>query len=616
MTKPKAKNKAIEEKLGLLPDRPGVYIMHDKTGKVIYIGKANNLRNRVRSYFRKHRRLDMKTPLLRSEIFDFEYMLTASEREALNLEANLVRKHKPPYNIFLKDDKSYPYLKLTAEPYPRAVLTRKIVDDGGKYFGPYSAFGVKRMLDLIQELFHLRECAHDLSKPRSRPCLNYQIKRCLGCCVGKVAEDDYNRLVDEVAEFIRGRCSGLLDRLRFQMKACAAKQDYEGAANYRDRIGGIEDILSKQSVVNVKPVDEDYIAAESKFDKVVAQVMFVREGKLMGGENFRLDGVAGASQSEILGSFVKLYYDVASTIPPAIFLEGRISEKGDIEDWLSAKAGRKVRLQTPQRGDRLKTIELAKQNAAEKLREIIQREEKDFRAIKEGLKGLKDALHLRRRPHRIECYDISNLGKDNRGFTAVGSRVVLIDGVPDKDEYRRYKIRTVERQDDYAMMREVIERRLKEFERAPEGIEALDLLLLDGGKGHLGTIYSLLDEKGFAGKIQIAALAKQEEDVFLPGQEEPVKLEPTNPALRLLVKIRDEAHRFAGNYQRVLRHKAIRESVLDKIPGVGPSRKLELLSHFKSVKRISEATVDELTEVKGVDRNLAERIRIYLQSEG
>jgi excinuclease ABC subunit C len=611
----KRKSKAIEEKLALLPDRPGVYIMQDEKGKVIYIGKAKSIRSRVRSYFRKHRRLDMKTILLRSEIQDFEYVITASEREALNLEANLVRKHKPEYNIHLKDDKSYPYIKLTAERFPRAILTRKVEEDGGRYFGPYSAFGVRRMLNLIQEIFHLRECAHDLTKPRKRPCLNYQIKRCLGCCVGNVTEEDYNRLVEEVAEFILGRCSKLLDRLRFQMKACSANQDYEGAAAYRDRIRAVEDILSKQSVVHVKPVDEDYVAMERKFDRVVAQVMFVREGKLMGGEHFRLDGVAGGSDSEVLGGFVKLYYDVASTIPPAIYLGGRIEEKGDIEDWLSEKAGRKVRVQTPQRGNRLKMVDLAKQNAAEKLREIIKREERDERAIRDGLKGLKEALHLKRRPRRIECYDISNLGRDNRGFTAVGSRVVLIKGVPDKNEYRRYRIRTVTEQDDYAMMREVIDRRLKEFERDPEGVESLDLLLLDGGKGHLGTIYSLLDEKGFAGKIQIAALAKKEEEVYLPGREEPTKLEPTDPALRLLVKIRDEAHRFAGNYQRMLRHRMMRESVLDKIPGVGPSRKIDLLQHFKSIKRIREATVDELCEVKGISRELAERIKMYLREE-
>jgi excinuclease ABC subunit C len=606
-------SQAIEEKLSLLPDRPGVYSMYNEAGKIIYIGKAKSLRKRVPSYFRRQRRLDLKTILLRSEIANFEYTITASEREALNLEANLVRKHRPVYNIRLKDDKSYPYIKLTAEPYPRAIFTRKVEADGGRYFGPYSVFSVRRMLDLIQEIFQLRECNHDLSKPRQRTCLNYQIKRCLGCCVGKVSADEYERLVDEVAEFIQGRCSGLLDKLRYQMNAYSSKQDYEVAAALRDRVHAIEGVLERQSVVHVKMVDEDYIAVARKFDRVVAQVMFVREGKLLGGEHFRLDGIAGAQDSEILGSFVKLYYDVASSTPPAIYLDGRIDEKSDIEDWLSDKTGRKVKVQTPQRGNRLKTIELAKQNAEEKLREIIKREESDRRAIKEGLKGLKDALHLRRRPHRIECYDISNLGKDNRELTAVGSRVVLIDGVPDKNEYRRYRIRTVESQDDYAMMREVLERRLKEFERYPEGIEALDLILLDGGKGHLGTIYSLLEEKGFAGKIQLAALAKREEEVFLPGRETPVKLAETDPALRLLVKIRDEAHRFAGDYQKWMRSKRMRESILDKIPGVGASRKIDLLRHFKSIKKIAEASVDDLCEVKGVSRELAERIKMYVK---
>jgi len=605
--------KRIEEKLALLPDRPGVYTMFSKVGKMIYIGKAKSLRKRVRSYFRKHRRLDLKTILLRSEIADFEYTITASEREALNLEANLIRKHKPEYNIRLKDDKSFPYIKITVEPFPRAIFTRKIEKDGARYFGPYSVFGVRRMLDLIHEIFQLRECSHDLSKPRQRPCLNYQIKRCLGCCVGKVSEEEYERVMDEVVEFIQGRCSKLLDDMRYRMNACSGMQDYEGATLYRDRVRAIEDILSKQSVVNVKPVDEDYVAISRMFDRVVAQVLFVREGKLMGGEHFRLDGVAGGSDDEVLSGFVKLYYDIASSIPPAIYLDGRISEKADIEEWLSEKAGAKVKVQTPQRGDRLKTIELAKQNADEKLSEIIKREENDARAIREGLKGLKEALHLRRRPKRIECYDISNLGTDNKDLTAVGSRVVLVNGVPDKNEYRRYRIQTVEAQDDYAMMREVIERRLKEFIRYPEGVEGLDLILLDGGKGHLGTIYSLLEAKGFAGRIQIAALAKREEEVFLPGSGQPIILEKTDPALRLLVKIRDEAHRFANDYQRHIRSRKLRESILDKIPGIGPSRKRDLLNHFKSVKRIKEATVDELCEVKGVEREMAERIKMYVR---
>ena len=605
--------KRIEEKLALLPDRPGVYTMLDAVGKAIYIGKAKSLRKRVPSYFRKHRRLDLKTILLRSEIADFEYVITTSEREALNLEANLVRKYKPEYNIRLKDDKSFPYIKLTVEPFPRAILTRKIERDGARYFGPYSVFGVRRMLDLIQEIFQLRECAHDLSKSRKRPCLNYQIKRCLGCCVGMVTEEDYDRLINEVVQFIQGKCSNLLDKLHFQMNACSANQDYERAVVYRDRVRAIEDILSKQSVVNVKPVDEDYVAMARMFDRVVVQVMFVREGKLMGGEHFRLDGIAGGSDEEALSGFVKLYYDVASTIPPAIYLGGRIREKADIEEWLSEKAGIKVKVQTPKRGERMKMIDLAKQNADEKLREIIRREERDARAIREGLKGLKEALNLKRRPRRIECYDISNLGRDNRELTAVGSRVVLINGVPDKNEYRRYRIRSVETQDDYAMMREVLERRLKEFVRDPEGIEALDLILLDGGKGHLSVIYSLLDEKGLSGKIRIAALAKREEEVFLPGREAPVRLDKTDPALRLLVKIRDEAHRFANEYQRRLRSRILRESILDKIPGVGPSRKLDLLKHFKSVKRIKEATVEELCEVKGIEKDLAKRIKIYVR---
>lgn len=603
----------IEEKLALLPDRPGVYTMLNAVGKSIYIGKAKSLRKRVPSYFRKHRRLDLKTILLRSEIVDFEYVITTSEREALNLEANLIRKYKPEYNIRLKDDKSFPYIKLTVELFPRAILTRKIEKDGARYLGPYSVFGVRRMLDIIQEIFQLRECTHDLSTPRKRPCLNYQIKRCLGCCVGMVTEEDYDRLIHEVVQFIQGKCSSLLDKLQFQMNACSANQDYEGAALYRDRVRAIEDILSKQSVVNVKPVDEDYVAMARMFDRVVVQVMFVREGKLMGGEHFRLDGTAGGSDEEALSGFVKLYYDVASTIPPAIYLGGRIREKADIEEWLSEKAGIKVKVQTPKRGERLKMIDLAKQNADEKLREIIRREERDARAIREGLKGLKEALNLKRRPRRIECYDISNLGRDNRELTAVGSRVVLINGVPDKNEYRRYRIRSVEMQDDYAMMREVLERRLKEFVRDPEGIEALDLILLDGGKGHLSVIYSLLDEKGLSGKIRIAALAKREEEVFLPGREEPVRLDKTDPALRLLVRIRDEAHRFANEYQRRLRSRILRESILDKIPGVGPSRKLDLLKHFKSVKRIKEATVEELCEVKGIEKDLAERIKIYVR---
>ena len=610
----------LEKLLDSIPARPGCYIMRSKGGKILYIGKAKILRNRVRSYFQDSSNHPRRTRRMVWQVQDIDIIITKTELEALTLEATLIKQHQPYYNVLLKDDKSYPYVKITyGEKFPRVVLARDITrDPDARYYGPYSALTVRRALEIIHDTFQIRECHDDLEKEKSRPCLQYQIGRCLGPCIGACDRDEYMRMIADIEMFLKGEGEKLADRLEKEMAEASAEMDFERAADLRDQVRAIRDVTEKQLVVLDRYVDQDYIAIALGWGKALATMFFVRGGKLIGKDNFVLSGTTGSEneRSESLYAFLQHYYVRAGVIPQEIYIDNNPGDIKVLEEWLTELRKGRVKIRVPQRGDKLKILEMVRENAKSELEAIFRKEENEDKRLDEALKEIKKALHLPKRPRWIECYDVSNLGIDNRQHTATVSRVVYIDGKPAKDDYRRYRIRHIESQDDYAMMREAILRRLKEFSEEPGEAAKIGLLLLDGGKGHLGSIWKLLHNYGFDDKISLAALAKREEEVFIPGRESPISFPESSPARRLLIEIRDEAHRFANRYRVVLERKRLEDNILNRIPGVGSKRKEILLKHFGSVKKLSKATVEEIAEVDGIGEEIAKVIHEWLEQEG
>jgi len=602
----------LEKLLDSMPSKPGVYIMRGKGDRILYIGKAKVLRNRVRSYFQDSSNHNRRTRRMVWQVQDIDIIITATELEALTLEATLIKQHQPYYNVLLKDDKSYPYIKITyGEEYPRVVLARDLTrDPDARYYGPYSTLTVRRALEVIHEVFPVRECHDDLSKEKKRPCLQYQIGRCRGPCIREVSHEDYMRIIKDIEMFLRGDGEKLAGRLEKEMAEASERMEFELAADLRDQARSIRDIIEKQLVILDRYVDQDYIALALGWGKALVTIFYVRGGKLTGKENFHLSGTTGseAERSESLYAFLQNYYAKAGVIPREIYVENNPGDIGVLEDWLKEMRGGTVKIRVPQRGDKLKILEMVKENAKTELETLIRREEDDDKRIQEALKEIKKALHLPRRPNWIECYDVSNFGVDNKLRTAVASRVVYIEGRPSKDDYRRYRIRDVDTQDDYAMMREAIRRRLNEFREEPGEASRIGLMLLDGGKGHLGVIWQLLHICEFDEKIPLAALAKQEEEFYIPGRESPIILPESSPARRLLTEIRDEAHRFANRYRVTLEKKRLETNILDRIPGIGPKRKEALLRRFGSVKKIRTAAIDEIAEVDGIGPETANMI--------
>ena len=598
----------LEEKIQTLPSNPGVYLMKDATGKILYIGKASSLARRVRNYFGPNARLHAITPSLMPHVRDIDYILTDNEVEALILENNLIKKHKPRYNIKLKDDKRYPFLKLTTGDFPRISMTRTVEKDGAKYFGPYThAKATRQTLKEITKAFPVRTCdlVVEEGKGNHRPCLDFHIGRCLGPCTGEVTKEEYQEVVKNITLFLKGSGKIIIKELTEKMKEAAAELDFEGAAQIRDRISSIQKVLEKQNISSSGGEDHDVIGFHQKDDEACVQILMVRGGKMTDKEHFFMTGSEESPPTEIITAFVEQYYQHASFVPKTIILQNELEMPEAVKAWLTTKRGASVTLHVPQKGRKLNMVEMAAKNA----RATLEREKSQTLYKKDdnpGLIGLRDLLSLPRQPHRIDAFDISNLG----GSMAVGSMVVFQDGNPEKSEYRRYRIRTVKGQDDFAMMREVITRR---FRATIEGDTPMpDLVLIDGGKGQLNAALAALKDSELEERPPIIGLAKKFEHIFLPGESDPIVLSDRDPALHLIQRIRDEAHRFAIAYHRTLRGRTITESILDHIPSIGAKRKQWLIQHFGSIEKIREASIDELRSVQGITQKLAEDIKRYL----
>ncbi len=607
------------EDLKTLPDSPGVYLMKDATGKIIYVGKAISIKNRVRSYFQASRNLSLRIRSMVEQIDRFEYIATNSEVEALVLECNLIKEERPKYNIRLRDDKQYPWVKVTIkESFPQIFITRRNKRDGSKYYGPYTDVrALRETLKLLRRIFPLRGCRHDLDRERiERPCLNFHIKRCLAPCSRQVSKETYREIIDQVCMFLEGRQSELLTKLRREMEAAASERQYEKAALLRDQIRDIEKVLEKQKIVADVYDDLDVFGLAQDLRGTIVQVFQVRQGKLVGREYFTLTEGDETQPSEILEAFLTQYYDAAGFIPKEVLLPFNLESTAALGEWLSCQRGSKVNLRVPQKGEKAELLKMAQENAGLLLQQERNHEEQSLNQIAEILNQLQQDLGLEKPPLRIEGFDISN----TQGQEAVASMVVFENGVPNGGEYRRFKIRTIEGPNDFAMLQEAVRRRFRKGleERQYKATESgkfarfPDLLLIDGGKGQLSAVFEALKELGLA-HLNIISLAKQEEEIFKPGNDEPIKLSRRSESLMLLQRVRDEAHRFAITYHKTLRDRRTNASSLDLVIGIGLKKKQLLLKHFGSVKRVKEATAEELMKVDGINRKLAESIKEQLE---
>lgn len=609
----------IEEELKKLPGKPGVYIMHDAEDTIIYVGKAISLKNRVRQYFQSSRNLGIKKEQMVEQIARFEYIVTDSELEALVLECNLIKEHRPKYNTMLKDDKTYPFIKITLqEEYPRIQIVRQMKKDKAKYYGPYtSGLAVKDVVELVTKLYHLRTCNRNLPKDikKERPCLYYQIHQCEAPCQGYISKEEYHKKVEELISFLNGNHKEILKELEQKMLRASEELRFEDAAQYRDLIESVKKIAERQKITDQHGEDKDVIAVAQENDDVVAQVFFIRGGKMIGRDHFFLH-TAGEEKTAVLSSFIKQFYAGTAMIPKEIMIESEIEDREIIETWLSNRRGTKVQIRVPKKGTKEKLVELAKNNARlvlEKDKERLKREEgRTIGAVKE----ISKLLNLSS-TQRMEAYDISNIS----GFQSVGSMVVYENGKPKRSDYRKFRIKTVEGPNDYASMEEVLTRRFEHgmeekqqqkeknqeeqygsFTRFP------DLILMDGGKGQVHSALSVLEKLKL--EIPVCGMVKDDKHrtrgLYYQNQEIPI--ETNSEAFRLITRIQDEAHRFAIEYHRSLRSKNQIHSVLDEIAGIGPARRKALMKHFMGVEKIKEATVEELAEVSSMNEKSAQAV--------
>jgi excinuclease ABC subunit C len=598
------------ERVKGLPDRPGVYVMKDSSGRVIYVGKASSLRNRVRSYFQSSAGLSKRIQVLIDRIADFEYIVTDSEVEALILENNLIKKHRPGFNVRLRDDKTYPFIKITlAEDFPRVIVTRRVEPDGSRYFGPYTDVGAMReTLRFLRRLFAIRSCSREISetKPRKmRPCLNYHIKQCLSPCSGRISKEAYMQLVNRIILFLEGHQDEVVRSLKEEMQAASDALDFERAASIRDAVRAIERVAERQKVVLASSSDIDVIGYFRDEGDACALVFFVRSGKPMGRERFFISDTAEVSDSEILTAFIKQYYSEASFIPDEVLLPMKPHDEEAISMWLREKKGRKVSIRVPKRGDKKQLVSMATDNARLSLEEEKLKAMQDAMVKDAALLELKEVLELPRLPRRIEAFDISTI----QGSHAVGGMVVFESGRPVKSAYRRFKIKTVDGQDDYGMMHEIISRRYRRIvEQGGTRNQVPDLIIIDGGRGQLNAGLRALAQVG-AEDIPTISLAESHELIFVDGRDEPIALPEDSKALLLLRRIRDEAHRFAVSYHRQLRTKRSMLSELEEIPGIGKKRLKALLTAFGSLKGVRAASVDEIAKVPGMNYKLAEKLK-------
>jgi len=613
----------IQGILDTLPLKPGCYLMKDAAGEIIYVGKAINLRNRVRSYFHSSTDQEFKTRQMVRHIADIEWIVVGSELEALILEMNLIKKHRPHYNIRLKDDKRYPYIKVHwGAPFPKVTVTRQMTQDGSRFFGPYtSVWAVHQTLNVIRRIFPYLTCDREITGKDARPCMYYDIKLCGGPCIGAIDEAGYRQMIDDLCQFLEGRTIPIVDRLRQEMEKAAEELRFEQAAGLRNQIQAIETVVERQKVVSSEQVDSDVVAMARANNEACVQIFFIRGGKLIGREYFILEGTQDADDGEIVSEFVKQFYSEAATIPPQVLLPQEVEEARIIQEWLHTQRNcQKVELTVPRQGTPQELVEMATENAVETLRALRAQWEADTNRQSEALAELEQELALSAPPNRIECYDISN----TQGTASVGSMVVFEQGVANKKHYRRFNIKMVTGPDDFASMEEVLTRRFNRWLASQEAQQAgskidqafallPDLLIVDGGKGQLSRAVAVLKNFDLMGRVPVAGLAKQREELFLPERELPVMLPRHSQGLYLIQRIRDEAHRFAITAHRNQRTKKGLASRLDSIPGIGQARRKALLTHFGSLDRIRSATLEELMEVPGINESLAGTIKSSLE---
>lgn len=598
--------------------------MKDEQGKIIYVGKAINLKNRVRSYFQKSNDHSYKTRQMVRNIRDIEWIVVASELEALILEMNLIKQHRPFYNVRLKDDKRYPYIKIHwQDDFPKLSVTRQMTQDGSRYFGPYtSVWAVHQTLDILRKIFPYLTCAREITGNDSRACLYFDLKLCSAPCIGAISKEEYRTMIEDLMRFLEGRSDPVLKRLQTEMNEASENLNYEKAAVLRDQIQAIERVVERQKIISNERKDSDVIAMARSKGEACVQVFFIRSGKLIGREYFILEGTEDEQNAAILEEFIKQFYSQAAYIPNKVLLPQEVEEAQIIKEWLNTRrGGEKVQIVVPKRGQSKELVEMATENAAETLRALEIRWKADKDRQRTALAEIQELLSMSEPPNRIECFDISN----TQGTASVGSMVVFEQGVANKKLYRRFNIRTVAGPDDFASMKEVLTRRFNNYYSENEAknnpgykpdmaFSVLpDLLIVDGGKGQLRQAIEAVKELDLEGKFTIAALAEQEEEIFLPGNPNSFRLDDHSQGYYLVQRIRDEAHRFAITAHRNRRGKIGMASRLESIPGIGPARRKELISRFGSIQGILEADVEEIAKIRGISLNKAKEIKAELE---
>ncbi len=610
--------------LETLPNKPGCYIMKNANSEIIYVGKAINLRNRVRSYFHSSAEQDGKTRQLVRRINDIEWIVVGSELEALILEMTLIKKHHPRYNIRLKDDKRYPYIKVHwASPFPKVTVTRQMVEDGSRYFGPYtSVWAVHQTLDVLRHIFPYLTCDRVITGKDPRPCLYFDIKLCSGPCIGAIDQKYYRQMIDDLCQFLNGRIEPIVDRLKIEMEQAAEDLQFEKAGALRDQIQAIDRVAEHQKVISSEKIDSDVVAMARTDGEACVQIFFIRSGKLIGREYFVLEGTEDSDDGEVISQFIKQFYSEAAVIPPQVLLPNEVEEAQIIQQWLgSRRNGQAVEITVPHQGLSKELVDMAAENAVETLSALRTQWEADKNRQSESLAEIQQALNLPHPPNRIECYDISN----TQGTAAVGSMVVFEQGVPNKKHYRHFNIETVTGPDDFASMEEVLTRRFRRWQASQEqkttpgarvdlSFSMLpDLLIVDGGKGQLSRAVAVLERFNLTDKVPAVGLAKQQEELFMPHRSASLLLPRHSQGLYLVQRIRDEAHRFAITAHRKQRTKIGLASRLQEVPGIGPARRKALLIHFGSIEKIRDAELDELSTVPGITKSIAQALKSHLE---